>query len=221
MHDRPARQPAGDTPVRLVCFDWGGVILRICRSFAEGVRAAGLDLRDGFDEGELYDIRRVAAVEYQVGRLGEREFFEAVSRSMRGAYSAEEIALVHDAWLLGEYPGARELVADIHGRDGVRTGMLSNTNARHWARREHDFPTAGTLHHQHASHLLGLAKPDAAIFRAFERETGFAGPEIVFFDDLADNVEAARGAGWRAVLIEHEGDTAAQMRAALVDLGVL
>lgn len=220
MDDR-ADRPGADTPVRLVCFDWGGVILRICRSFAEGVRAAGLDLRDGFDEGELYDVRRAAASEYQVGRMGEHEFFEAVSRSMRGAYSIEEIALVHDAWLLGEYEGVGELVAEIHERARARTGMLSNTNARHWARRERDFPTAGTLHHQHASHLLGLAKPDTAIFRAFEREAGVAGAQIVFFDDLAENAEAARAAGWRAVQVDREGNTAAQMHAALVDLGVL
>jgi len=208
-------------PVRLVCFDWGGVIVRICRDFAEGVRAAGLDLRDGFDEGELYDIRRAAAAEYQVGRMGERAFFDAVSRSMHGAYTLDEIALVHDAWLLGEYAGVRTLVDELHAHGTVQTGMLSNTNARHWARRERDFPVAGTLGHQHASHLLGLAKPDAAIFRAFERETGFAGAQIVFFDDLEANVDAAKTGGWRAVQIDPDADTAAQMRAALVALGVL
>ncbi|MEZ6317798.1 MAG: HAD-IA family hydrolase [Phycisphaerales bacterium] len=212
---------APDTPVRVVCFDWGGVIVRICRSFAEGVRAAGLDLRDGFDEGELYDIRRTAAAEYQVGRMDERAFFEAVSRSMRGTYTLDEISRVHDAWLLEEYPGVRALVDDLHADGTVQTAMLSNTNARHWARRVRDFPTAGTLGHQHASHLLGHAKPDAAIFRDFEDKTGFAGASIVFFDDLGANIDAARAAGWRAVHVDHEGDTASQMRAALVELGVL
>ena len=140
---------------------------------------------------------------------------------MRGAYSPDEIAMIHDAWLIEEYPGVRTLVDDLHRLGGVETGMLSNTNARHWARRERDFTTAGLLGSQHASHLLGLAKPDPAIFRAFERRTGQAPGGIVFFDDLPENVDAARRAGWRGVLIDHVGDTAAQMRSALRDLGVL
>lgn len=205
----------------MVCFDWGGVILRICRSFAQGCERAGLDVRLETDDRELYSVRHALSGAYQLGRLDERAFFEGVSRSMRGAYSPDEIAMIHDAWLIEEYPGVRTLVDDLHRLGGVETGMLSNTNARHWARRERDFTTAGLLGSQHASHLLGLAKPDPAIFRAFERRTGQAPGGIVFFDDLPENVDAARRAGWRGVLIDHVGDTAAQMRSALRDLGVL
>ena len=207
--------------VTMVCFDWGGVILRICRSFAQGCERAGLDVRLETDDRELYSVRHALSGAYQLGRLDERAFFEGVSRSMRGAYSPDEIAMIHDAWLIEEYPGVRTLVDDLHRLGGVETGMLSNTNARHWARRERDFTTAGLLGSQHASHLLGLAKPDPAIFRAFERRTGQAPGGIVFFDDLPENVDAARRAGWRGVLIDHVGDTAAQMRSALRDLGVL
>ncbi|MFG0305345.1 MAG: HAD family hydrolase [Phycisphaerales bacterium JB040] len=205
---------------RLVCFDWGGVILRICRSFPEGVAAAGLDLRDGVDDPDLYDVRRAHSQEYQRGAMSEADFFEAVSESFRGLYTPEEIAVVHDAWLLGEYEGVADLVGELHTL-GRTTGMLSNTNARHWLRRERDFPTAGTLGHQHASHLLRAAKPDEEIYEAFERASGYAGPQIVFFDDLEANIRAARARGWEAVLIDHTGDTAGQMRAALVGLGVL
>lgn len=205
----------------MVCFDWGGVILRICRSFEQGCERAGLDVRLDADDRELYSVRRTISAEYQVGRLDERAFFDDVSRSTRGAYSPDEIALIHDAWLIEEYPGVRELVDELHANERVQTGMLSNTNGRHWARRDRDFTTAGSLHHQHASHLLGLAKPDKAIFRAFERESGHEPGRIVFFDDLDENIAAANDAGWRGVLIDHESDTAAQMRTALRDLGVL
>jgi len=204
----------------VVCFDWGGVILRICRGFPEGVAAAGLELRVGADDPDLYDVRRAHSLDYQRGAMSEQDFFRSVSDSFRGLYSPEEIAAIHDAWLLEEYEGVAELVDELHAH-GRTTGMLSNTNARHWARRERDFPTAGTLGHQHASHLLRAAKPDGAIYKAFERESGYSGPQVVFFDDLEANIEAARSHGWRAVLIDHTGDTAAQMRSALNELGVL
>ncbi len=207
--------------VRLVCFDWGGVILRICRSFAQGCERAGLDVRLDTDDPDLYSVRRTISARYQVGEISEKDFFESVAASTREAYTPDEIARIHDAWLIEEYPGVRELIEALHALDGVRTGMLSNTNARHWARRERDFPAAGLLHHQHASHLLGLAKPDERIFRAFEQETGARASEIAFFDDLPENINAANAAGWRGVLIDHEGDTAAQMRSALGAFGLL
>ena len=46
-------------------------------------------------------------------------------------------------------------------------------------------------------------------------------PSIVFFDDLAENVEAARAAGWNACPVDPHGDTAGQMRAHLINHGVL
>ena len=55
-------------------------------------------------------------------------------------------------------------------------------------------------------------KPDREIFKVFERTTGFAGSGIVFFDDIEENVLAARDAGWRAEHTDNTGDTAAQLR---------
>lgn len=207
--------------VRVVCFDWGGVILRICRSFAQGCEQAGLEMRLDTDDRATYDARRAASARFQVGQIDEDAFFAYVASTTGGLYTPEEIARIHDAWLIEEYPGVADLVNELHTRPGVETAMLSNTNARHWGRRLSDFPTAGTLRHQHASHLLGLIKPDEAIFRALEREVRAGPGEIMFFDDLVENVEAARGAGWRAVLIDPEGDTPAQMRTHLGRAGVL
>lgn len=210
-----------EQPIELVCFDWGGVILRICRGFAEGVAAAGLDLRPGADDADMYHVRREASMRYQVGAIGEEAFFAEIAATVNGAYSPDEIALVHDAWLLDEYPGVDALVHELHGSGRARTGMLSNTNARHWMRREQDFPTAGTLEVQCASHELGQAKPDERIYHAFVEASGADPASILFFDDLEENIIAARGAGWNAHRIDHEGDTAAQMRAELIRRGLL
>jgi putative hydrolase of the HAD superfamily len=72
---------------------------------------------------------------------------------------------------------------------------------------------------RHASHLLGLAKPDPAIYRAFEREVGAGAGSLVLFDDLPENVAAARACGWTAFEVDHAGDTAAQVTAALRGMG--
>ncbi|MBS0188602.1 MAG: HAD family phosphatase [Planctomycetes bacterium] len=208
--------------IRCVCFDWGGVILRICRSFAEGLAAAGLEIRPGAAQGEAIAARKKLALAYSTGKLSRAEFLRACSEASQGAYTPEELERVNDAWLIEEYPGVGEVVDELNRQPGIETALLSNTIEIHWERQSPHptkniphFPTAGKLRHRHASHLLGLMKPDPAIYQAFERETGFRPHEILFFDDLAENIGAARARGWHAVQIDPTADTAAQLRAAL------
>jgi putative hydrolase of the HAD superfamily len=214
--------------IRCVCFDWGGVILRICRSFGEGCRAAGLPLRGDLGDKPFANERKGHSEAYQLGHLDDDVYFSAIADAMGTLYSPAEVERVHHAWLIEEYPGVRTLIERLNETPGVSTALLSNTNAAHWRRQFPlqpsglpRFEAASLLHHRHASHLLGLAKPDAAIHRAFEHHTGFSPAEILFFDDLADNIAAARDCGWHAEQIDHTGDTATQMVAHLVRHGVL
>ena len=41
-------------------------------------------------------------------------------------------------------------------------------------------------------------KPEVPIYEAVEASTGFAGPELIYFDDREENVEAALRRGWSA-----------------------
>jgi HAD superfamily hydrolase (TIGR01509 family) len=68
---------------------------------------------------------------------------------------------------------------------------------------------------------MGLTKPAPDIYRAFEKATSRRGPQIILFDDLAENVEAARALGWHAESIDESGATIDQMRAHLAAYGVL
>lgn len=211
---------------RVVCFDWGGVLLRICRSWAEGCKAAGLEVRGEVQAPELVTKRRAISEQFQIGQLSVDEYGAAMSRAMGGVYSPQEVVRVHDAWLIEEYPGVDRVVAELHDTPGVRTALLSNTNALHWERHLptrglRPFPIAGSLHHPHASHLMGCAKPGLEIYRQFEGLVGARAESIIFFDDLPENISTAASLGWRAVQVDHEGDTAKQIRAALVAAGVL
>jgi FMN phosphatase YigB (HAD superfamily) len=79
----------------------------------------------------------------------------------------------------------------------------------------------GLVRHPHASHVLGLLKPGREIYNAFERETGVPGHEILFFDDLPENVQAAAEAGWNAEQIDFTRDTRVQIERSLRDRAVL
>jgi len=214
--------------IGLVCFDWGGVLLRICRSWDEGCERAGVPVRTGAGDVESVVRRRELSARYQRGEIDDTAFCAGVAEATGGRYSPEEVALIHDAWMIEEYKGVHEVVGELARAGRAHTGMLSNTNHRHWSRHlpgedgtPPEFPTPSLLTHRHASHLMGLAKPDPGIYKRFERETGFAGTRILFFDDLEDNIASARDAGWHAELIDHAGDTADQIATHLARYGLL
>lgn len=210
--------------VRMVCFDAGGVLVRICRNWSEGCAAAGLPVHPGVDDRSIIARDPDLSDAYQRGEITCDAFFERLSLATGRLYGVDEVRAVHRSWILGEYGGVGDLVDRLHTFDGLKTGLLSNTNASHWSdpRMLGGAPLSvvSRLHHPHASHLLGLVKPDASIYVAFTERTGVRPDEVLFFDDLESNVIAARRAGWRAVLVDHTGDTAGQMRDALRRHGV-
>jgi HAD superfamily hydrolase (TIGR01509 family) len=212
--------PDAPPPVSMVVFDLGGVVVRICRSWSQACAAAGVPDRD--PEGTLMapqaTDRRLLVRAYETGSIDCEAFFAGIARTTRDLYTVDEFRRIHDAWILDEYPGV---------------ATLSNTNHRHWLQLTTGphgpakFPTPQKVRHLHASHLLQLAKPDSAIYHAFARTVGLSDTpaELLFFDDLIDNVAAARSAGWQSVQINHAGEgdqsPAHQMRAELTRRRVL
>ncbi len=201
----------------LVCFDLGGVLVRICRSWAEGCAAAGLPLRVEID---LESRPAVAELhrQHQTGVLDGAEYACRLSDHLERLYSPEEIMSIHDAWMLGQYSGVETIIQRLHENE-LRTAALSNTNHEHWQRMP-EFTAVTILQHRLASHELGLVKPDPQIYRELERRLDVESVEILFFDDLEANVDTARRVGWQAVLIDPLRETAPQIIEGLARHGV-
>ncbi len=204
-------------PIRCICFDAGGVIVKHHRSWEEACRASGVALRDGHSDPALVQKRRELHARYTVGAVGSDAFFRELTSACAGLYSEQEVRLLHSEWITGEYEGVGEIIQRLNQLPSIETALLSNTCHTHWERMlpggtaSREFPTIALLKHKHASHILGHAKPGEEIYRAFEAATGFMAGEVLFFDDLPDNVAAAKGRGWRAELIDHTTPTAPQI----------
>jgi len=215
----PAVSIAPGPPVSIVCLDLGGVVVRIRRSFAEALRAAGAP--EGLFESLAPDaVARVAAESalHQRGEIGFDAWLARTHRALGERVERGLLARAHDAVIVGEYPGVAAAIGRLR-RAGARTACLSNTNDRHWEAML-PMPALAAIEHRHASHLLGLEKPGEAIYRAFERAVGARPGEILFLDDLPENCAAARRCGWHAVEIDHERDTPDQIIAAARAHGV-
>ena len=211
--------------IRLVVFDLGGVMVRIVRSWGDAHEAAGLEPERVPTSERFESERSRLAHAYQTGAVGTDDYFAAMADASGGAYTADEIRRVLHAWMYGEYEGVGRVVDALESA-GVEMAALSNTNAYHWEMLRSDgptpaFPTVARLKTAFASHVVGAAKPEAAIFEALERETDVSGESILFFDDVEPYVAAARKVGWRAERIDPAGDTAAQMLGHLKRYGVI
>lgn len=222
----------GATPLRAVLLDLGGVVVRICRTWEEACGIAGIPVREPerFHRPDLTERRRRIVDLYQTGRIDCAAFWRGVADATDGLYSPGEVRRVHLAWTRDDYPGVASLVERLSAFPGLVTGCLSNTNHAHWVILREGGPDAGGhfppspaiahLHRHLVSHHMNAAKPHAEIYAKAESELGLPGESIAFFDDLEENVHAARARGWHAVHIDHRANTAEQIALALRILGI-
>ncbi len=197
---------------RLCVFDLGGVVVDICHEWAEAAAAAGVPIRNSAP-GRLAEFPGTDA--YNAADLSLDEYLEALADWL-GCEGPAHALRVHNAILKAEIAGVRELILELKSA-GWMTACLSNTNEAHWSHlvQSGRFPAMAALDRLYASHILGLNKPDSAIYAAVEGDTEADPGQIIFFDDVAANAEAALARGWRACRIDPAGGQAEQMRAFL------
>jgi HAD superfamily hydrolase (TIGR01509 family) len=198
-------------PIQHVVFDIGGVLISHVRSWREAHERTTLPWHDYLGTPEFMQATRESVYAHMSGRISSQEWYDLAAAASQGHLSSEGARAVLEAWLYEDYPRVDEVVEEIHAAGRI-TATLSNTNPVHWEQMLTTSRVLPRIHHPHASHLLGAAKPQTEIFEAFERTTGFERHTVLYFDDVTENVEVARAFGWRAEHIDHTGDPAAQLR---------
>lgn len=215
--------PQDKVPIRIVIFDLGRVLIRICEGWQHACQCAGVrvafDKIDPAADRMLHDL----ACKHDVGAIDVHAFARAAAPILH--ISTDQFLAISHGYLRGVYPGGAALIEELRA-SGVATACLSNTNEQHWrlmndpAEIAH-FPLH-RLDHRFASHLIGARKPDAPIYAHVEAKTGLAPAKILFFDDVAENIAAAAARGWNAHQVHPKSpDPVAQMRGVLVEAGVL
>jgi putative hydrolase of the HAD superfamily len=207
---------------QLVVFDLGRVLVRICDGWQHAFEVAGVRLAANAI-GEEARARLLEGVHrIEVGEGDVDTFCEAVAGQL--GVPCEVVTRMWNGYTLGPFEGAGELVDELRAA-GVKTACLSNTNERHWRTLTDPADPHGRvlarLDHRLASHLIGARKPDAAIYAHLERATGFEPGRIIFFDDVEENVAAARARGWTAHLVPRCENPVPGIRETLRAAGVL
>ena len=116
----------------------------------------------------------------------------------------------------GPVPGSLEIVRALHER-GIPLYAITNFGAEFWAAFRPTAPIFDLFRDIVVSGEEKLVKPDPAIFALAARRFGHEPAAMLFIDDNAANVAAARAGGWQG----HHFRDAAILHADLAERGLL
>lgn len=198
------------TPPQALLFDLGGVVVDIDfdRALAAWAPHSALplpELKQAFRFDDAYQ-------RHERGEIDGRAYFEHLAQVLRLDASLEQIASGWNAIFVGER--ASTLAAIEALRPALASYAFTNTNATHMACWSQRYPRLGAAFERiFASHELGLRKPERAAFERVVQGIGVAPQAVLFFDDLEDNVEAARQAGLQGVHVRSAADVIERLAA--------
>ena len=197
-----AASPQPTATIKAVLFDYGQVLslgpnaaawkrfLSIVDAAQDRFHPAYWEPRHAYDRGDLDGDAYWNRVASLAGHPG-------LSATQLDALTAADI----DLWTDLNHPmlAWAQLLQDR----GIRTGILSNIGDRMETGIRARFDWIDRFDHCTWSHRLNLAKPEAAIYQ--HAAEGLATPpaSILFIDDRADNITAARAIGMQAIEYSH------------------
>lgn len=199
----PARLSPGSADALL--FDLGRVVIDIDfgKAIARWAAHAGCDPSDivaRFVRGETYR-------QHELGRISDAAYFDSLRTGLGIGLSDAQLLEGWNAIFAGEMPGIAALLARAARR--LPLYAFSNTNqphVEHFSRIYADL--LGHFRELYLSSRIGLRKPDAAAYDHVVKAIGVPASRIVFFDDLAENIEGARARGLQVIHVRTPTDVA-------------
>ena len=101
--------------------------------------------------------------------------------------------------------------------DTRRIALVSNTSEPHWKSAERFLPFSSSLDPVIVSYEVRVMKPEPAFYDALLERSGVPAENILFIDDLAENIEGAVTAG----MIGHQFTSQRNLEATLGELGII
>jgi glucose-1-phosphatase len=199
----PARLAPGTTDALL--FDLGRVVLDIDFSKAIACWAAHSD-REPSDLLARF-VRDDIYRQHEIGGIDDAAYFDSLRASLGIGISDDRFLEGWNAIFAGEMPGIAPLLA----RAAERMPLYAFSNTKRPSVEHFSSACANLLGHFRQIYLsstIGLRKPDAAAYDHVVKAIGAPALRIVFFDDLAENIQGARAYGLTAVHVKSSEDVA-------------
>ncbi|MFN0213975.1 MAG: HAD family hydrolase [Saprospiraceae bacterium] len=207
--------------IRNILFDFGNVLFDLNLSAFE--REMALLLGDRFDAAKENLGRDRVFELYETGGINTAEFVEKLCHASETLLTPKQVTAAWNAIFIGMPQHRFEMLMRLRQR--FKVFLLSNINDLHerwiidYMLREHGLSEYESRYFDgvYFSHLIRLRKPSLEAFEYVLADAEILPEETVFFDDLPENVDAARMLGIQGIW--HEPGTEIGER--LVKMGLL
>ncbi|WP_050402445.1 HAD family hydrolase [Bradyrhizobium embrapense] len=196
--------------VDVLLFDIGRVVLdidfeKVMAHWAQHAGCAPADLATRFVVDDSFK-------HHEIGRIDDAAFFANLRRTLGIDLTDAQFLEGWNAIFTGEMPGIAPLLATAAQR--MPLYAFSNTNPAHVAH-------FSVIHSEVLSHFrtvflsstIGHRKPHAEAYDHVVKAIGVPASRILFFDDLAANIEGARARGLHAIHVTSTDDVARALAA--------
>lgn len=197
--------------IRAVMFDLGGVLLRT----DDPQPRVKLAHQYGITRDELEKLVFASEISLKAesGEASPEDVWRYAQKTLR--IVDEEMTSFQDAFWAGDRldTGLLALVQSLRGK--YRTILLSNAWLGMRKNVMQRFGSLDAFEMQVFSAEVGLRKPDPGIFQHVLDLLGADPEEVVFVDDFAENIQAARRLGLRTIQFRNSQQTRADLTALL------
>ncbi|MFC4425553.1 HAD family hydrolase [Deinococcus navajonensis] len=186
-----------DLSTRHVAFDWGGVFT--VGTF-DGRSTQNVSERSGVALDRVRESYFRHVHQLEVGAWSLPQFWTVMQQEAGIGLPYSEFEPLY----LGSIADHTPMYASLAALPpGVRVGLLSNNYpvVSDHLRRDPRFRRFDALVF---SNELGHKKPSQEAFAALERAMGVPAAQVAFVDDVQENIDAARAAGFHGLLYHHE-----------------
>lgn len=193
-----------------IFFDVGNVLVKYNRQRGIENLADYFATTPALIEDTLF--RGQTAIAYEKGMVITREYLEPLLNELgQEKFDGSDINKCNEG-VFEEIHSVTSLLSAFK-RMGIRIITLSNTNSFHMNYILKEFPFMQQFDDFVFSHEVGCRKPDEEIYEKSLAKAHTDAANCLFFDDLPENVAAARAAGIHAYLFKDATDILGAVKA--------
>jgi putative hydrolase of the HAD superfamily len=146
-----------------------------------------------------------AVDDFESGVITEEEFAKARVNELDISISHETFLSVLRSMKTSLYNGVEEFLSMLTKKN-ITLACLSNTNSIHWQSIENREVFDKYFVKKLLSFKIGFTKPHKEIYLHAINSLSYPADKIIFFDDIDENVKAARSCGLNAVCVSNFDD---------------
>jgi haloacid dehalogenase superfamily, subfamily IA, variant 3 with third motif having DD or ED len=197
--------------ISTVLFDLGNVLAYI--DFSAFWRDLGFlraeeiaPFRDGYT---------ALTLQYETGYISTDDYLNGLRTVFNNKFTIVQLEQAFSCIIQQPVEGITDIVKRISA--AYQTALVSNTNEIHYRLSLTKFEGLKILQKHYLSYQLYVMKPERGFYDAIIKDQGIHPSQLLFIDDIAENVKAAKSAGMQAIRFESTG----QLETDLQNLGIL